>query len=84
MIFSGSPMKYITDVDTVLKPLQNERGLIKLNKCRFILETINFLEHTICPRRHKVPLHIMDEILCVRAATNLTEQHSFIEFCKAF
>lgn len=58
--------------------------ILKLKKCQFITEPIDYLGQLIRPRRLKHASHTTDAILGTQEPTSITELRSFLFPCNVF
>lgn len=84
VIVSRSPTKHIAHVRRVLSILKNAVMTLKLKKCRFFAETIDYLEQILRSRRFEKASHTTDARRERKGPTNLTELHSILVLCTVF
>lgn len=84
VIFSRSPTGQLAHDHKVFTHLNNARVTLTLKKCRFFTETTDHLEHIICPRKHETSLPRTEEVRVLKASSDMTERHSFLEICNVF
>lgn len=78
VVFSRTPEKHIYHVQHVLTLLNNARATLKLKKCKFFTDTIDYLGHVIRPRRLEIASHKTDTIRGFQPPTLITELRSFL------
>lgn len=76
--FSKSPKEHIKHVRQVLTVLHNAGFPVKLNKCKFFSNTINYLGHGILPAQLAVSQHIIDAVGDVKPLTYIMALQSFL------
>lgn len=79
VVFSRLPNERIDQVRQVLTLLRNAGVTLKLRKCEFFTNSIDFLGHVIRPGQLEVSSHTVDVIRDLKPPTNFTELRSFLE-----
>lgn len=81
VVFSRTPVEHIDHVRHVLTLLHDDGVILKLKKCRFFTDTIDYLSHVIRPRRSEIASHTTDAIRGLQTPTSPTELRSFLGLC---
>lgn len=84
VVLNKMPQQDIDHVHKVLPRLQIAGAKLKLMKCNFFTNTINYLCPKICPRRLKRTFHTTDVNNILQPLTNPTALRSFFGLCQAF
>lgn len=84
VVFSRSIAEQIDHVKHVLPLLRHAGVILKLKKCKFLTETIDYMGHVTCPRRLKNASHTTDAIERLKGRRNITELKSFLNLFNAF
>lgn len=84
VFFSKSPAKHIDHGKQELTSLQSAELTHKLKNWNLFLDTIDYLEHVIRPRRLKPTARTADAIQKLRKLHNLIERRSFLELYNDF
>lgn len=81
VVFSRPAAEQIYHVKYVLELLWDAVVDLKLKKCNFFTETIDFLGHVICPRCSEIASHMTDAVKRLKAPWNVTKLKSFLGLC---
>lgn len=86
VVFSKNPYEHIDHVKQVLT-LLHDAGVgvtLKLEKCDFFKNRINYLRHVIRPGRLEVSAHTIDAVRHLKPQRNTAELRSFLGLCNVF
>ena len=84
VVFSKTGEEHIDHVRSVLSLLADAGVTLKLKKCFFFTDKIDYLGHVIRPGKLQIAEHTTDAIRQLQAPTNLTELRSFLGLCNVF
>lgn len=84
ILFSMMPEKHITRVKQVLTLLQKAPVMLKLRKCYFFTNKINYLRHVIWPQTIEIALHTNDVIKQLYDPSNVIELHPLLILSNMF
>jgi transposase InsO family protein len=84
IVFSPSYEEHIRDLDIVLGRLYGAGLSLKLKKCFFFKETVNYLGHVIQPGKLAVATKNTEALKHAKAPTTLTELRSFLGLCNVY
>jgi Reverse transcriptase (RNA-dependent DNA polymerase) len=84
IVFSNSSKEHARHLDEVLSILYGAGLSLKLAKCAFLRETVNFLGHIIRPGKLEVFSKTMDVLKTAKAPTTQTELRSFLGICNVY
>lgn len=83
-VFSRSKNEHIVQVCQVFDLLRDTELALKLKKCSFLSNTIDYLDHDIRLRRLKVALQTTDAIEALKPSKNITGVRSLLCLCIVF
>ena len=84
IIFSPDRVSHLRHVDEALTLLRNAGLSLKLGKCRFFSETVDYLGHVIRPGRLGVAEKNTDALRGAPCPTTQTELRSFLGLCNVY
>ena len=84
VIFSPKPEEHIEHVKKVLMLLQDAGVTIKLRKCFFFTDNIDYLGHVIRPGTLEIAPKATEAIKNLKPPKNVTELRSFLGLCNVF
>ena len=84
IIFSRTPEEHLEHLDTVLGLLAKAGVTLKLNKCHFFREQIEYLGHIIAPGELRVANKTTENVKLLDPPTTKTEVRSFLGMCNVY
>ena len=84
IVFSRTAEEHIRHVEEVLTTLQDAGFSLKLRKCEFFAETVDYLGHVIRPERLQVAQQKIEAVKGFKMPTTQTELRSFLGLCNVY
>ena len=84
IIFSKTVDEHITHVDEVLSALRSSGVTLKIKKCRFFSDSVEYLGHIIRPGRLEVDNANTRSLRDAKPPTSKTEIRSFLGLCNVY
>lgn len=84
VVISKSPVNHIEQIRHMLRVLYKAGTKLKLNKCKFFVETIDYLSHIVRFSRIELAERTMDAITKLKNPTTQMEPNFFLGLCNAF
>ena len=84
IVFSQTAEEHIRHVEEVLTTLQDAGFSLKLRKCEFFAETVDYLGHVIRPGRLQVAQQKIEAVKGFKMPTTQTELRSFLGLCNVY
>lgn len=83
-MFSRTPEEHIDEVKLVPSLLHDARVTLKLKKCKFITDTIDYLNHVIRQQRLETASNTTNAIRGLQLPTLLADLRPFFDLCNKF
>ena len=84
IIFSKNMEDHLCQVDEILQVLRDVGGTLRLAKCNFFTESVNYLGHAIRPGLLQVGDKSLDAIGEAKPPTTPTQVRSFLGLCNVY
>lgn len=84
VILSSSPERHLRQVEYVLQLMKKTEMTLKLKKCSFFFDAVNYLGHAITPRRLHIGTKTIDAVLNLIYLTTMSELRSFLRLCNVY
>lgn len=82
--FSPGPEEHIKQVEIVFKLIHQAGMTLKLKKCHFFTDAIDYLGHVITPGRLQVATKTDETVQTLKYPTTTTELRSFLGLCNVY
>lgn len=84
IIFSETESEHLKHLDAVLAVLKDAGLCLKLNKCRFFTQAVDYLCHIAHPGKLEVASKNTDAIVGFKEPSTKTELRSFFRLCNVY
>ena len=84
IVFSNTEYEYFRHLDEVLSLLYKAGLSLKLTKCHFFKDTVDYLGHVIRPGKLEVAVKNTEALRNARPPVNQTELRSFLGLCNVY
>lgn len=84
IVFSKNIKEHLDNLETVLSSLQNAGMTIKINKCFFLHDLMEYLSHIVKPKELSVAPKTIDAVREITAPRNKTQLRSFLGLCDVY
>ena len=84
IVFSKSPTEHLNYIDHVIGLLHNDGLSLKLNKCSFMEDKIEYLGHIITPGRLQVANKVVKAVQGVQLPKSKSDVRSFLGMCNVY
>jgi hypothetical protein len=83
-VFSNTEYDHFRHLNEVVSLLYRDDLSLKLKKCHFFKDIVDYLGHVIRPGKHEVAVKNTEALRNARPPVNQTELHSFLGLCNIY